>query len=306
MQVSTDKEDFKHEYSQHYTCKTNKYGLPFSPPLGYNLEKQVDRVQEQRKASLIICDGALGEGKTTLAVQMADYIKKYWSGDPTAEIDFEKQLAMGGDEFQEKLTICHENDLHVLVYDEAGDFNSKKALTKFNRRLNRTFETYRAFRVLVILSLPNFNSVDKDLFDKQIPRMLLHCFGKKQGKYSRYRAFSLKKMFYMKYKMKHMKLPAAVYFNELPNFRGQFYDLRKERSEKLDELGTQNKLDIVNDNVLKNRGLVDYDTISKKLNRSKSWCRRKLNEMDIEAQTTYKRKKYFEDGVIELLESKKG
>ena len=37
--------------------------------------------------------------------------------------------------------------LHVIVYDEAGDFNRRGALTKSNAQLNRAFEACRAFKI---------------------------------------------------------------------------------------------------------------------------------------------------------------
>jgi hypothetical protein len=137
--------------------KTGQYlydnGLPFSSIIFDNLVDLFKRV-ENNKASLIICDGLMGEGKTTLAVQLMhaySIIHKNGKLDGTnfyelADIDLRSQLAMGGDEFQERLLICHKRKLCAITYDEAGDFSKRGAITAFNARLNRIFQTFRKIR----------------------------------------------------------------------------------------------------------------------------------------------------------------
>ena len=99
-----------------------------------------------------------------------------------------------------KLTVCHEMKLVCIVYDEAGDFSKRGSLSRFNQMLNRTFETYRGFRILVFLGLPNFNVLDNNLFDNQIPRLLLHCSGR-GDKYGNFSGYGLEEMNWIRYWM---------------------------------------------------------------------------------------------------------
>ena len=50
--------------------------LPFSEVLAWNLDTLDDRIFRMNKAALIVLDGGVGEGKTTLAVHCVDYINK--------------------------------------------------------------------------------------------------------------------------------------------------------------------------------------------------------------------------------------
>ena len=267
-------------------------GLPFSSGLDKNLDALRDRI-ETNKASLLIIDGGVGEGKTTLAVHCAEYFQK-------SKLNFSEQLAMGGVQFQEKLEICHIKKHPVLIYDEAGDFNSRSALTKFNQRLNRIFETYRTFKILIILTLPNFSKLDNSLFDNKIPRLLLHVHGrtKKEGNYAGY---SLYRMHYIKEKMRKYTVPSMAYGKTTPNFRGHFKDLTPERSRELDIFTTKGKENILSDNILKAQGLIYTKEISMKLQRTDRWVRNKLKELKIEPARIYKKKKYYHKEILDLL-----
>jgi len=82
-------------------------GLPFNVELAKSLDDCAKRV-ENNFASMIIIDGAIGQGKTTLAVHIADYI----NGSP---INLKDQLGMGGEDFAQKLQIAHEKGLKVVI-----------------------------------------------------------------------------------------------------------------------------------------------------------------------------------------------
>jgi len=73
---------------------------------------------------------------------------------------------------------CVTNKRNVIVYDEAGDFNTRASLTYFNQNMNRVFETYRALGIIVILCLPSFADIDTSLMKKKIARMLIHCYAR--------------------------------------------------------------------------------------------------------------------------------
>jgi hypothetical protein len=260
--------------------------------LAENLDLLRDRI-EIGKASVIIIDGGVGEGKTTLAVQCADY----YQGKP---IDFKKQLAMGAEQFNEKLIQCFNEKLPVLIYDEAGDFSKRGALTKLNSMVNRIFETFRTFRILIILVLPNFNMLDRALFDNQIPRLLLHCH-KRSRVEGRFKGYSLTQMSYIKEKMKDVIIKSNAYKFGNPNFRGKFSNLEPLRAIELDKFTTNQKTMIINKQSMIMLNLVDMNSMALTLGRSKDWVKRKISKLKIKEERTYKTKKYFNKEIIERL-----
>jgi len=267
-------------------------GLPFSMGLDINLDDIKLRV-EKNKAALIVIDGGVGEGKTTLAVECAEYI----SG---VELIFRHQLAMGGSDFAKKLKICFNKGYLVVLYDEAGDFNKRGALTRFNAMLNRIFETYRAFKILVILVLPSFAVLDNSLFDKQIPRLLLHC-DDRSDTYGNYKGYSLYRMFYLRERMKKLTVKPFAYGLVDPNFRGHFLDLEPARSKELDKFTITGKLDILDSGEISFDGMLSYYELSDKLEMSVSWIKKKMMLLEIREDKTYKNKKYFDQSVLDVL-----
>jgi hypothetical protein len=269
-------------------------GLPFDTTLAVNLDIQKKRV-ENNKASLIIIDGQQGEGKTTIACHAVSYMQN-------KEIDLEKQLAYGGAEFQEKLQICIDAGLHYIVYDEAGDYSRKGSLTKFNKDLDRVFETYRTYRIIVIMVLPLFSVLDASLFDKGIPRMLINCYGR--NNYGNYRVYGIAEMSYLKHFIEKEIVKMKAYQKVTPNFRGHFLDLVPELSKKLDILSTSKKKDILSESVLRNRGLRSAEQLAKDFGKTKVTINRFLRELKIKPISIFKRARYYDSDTIARLEAK--
>jgi len=282
--------------SKDYDPFTYKNGLPFDTTLGKNLTGQQDRINS-KKASLIIVDGGVGEGKTTLTVEVADFL----NGSPISlEPKNHPQYAMGGKQFLAQLGVCFKNKFGVIIYDEAGDFNRRGALTRFNAMLNRTFETYRAFKIIVILVLPNFAVLDNDIYDKKIPRLLVNCWDR-GATYGNYRGYSLYRMMYLREKMKKLTVKPLAYKYTTPNFYGHFKDLTPERSKQLDILSTEGKLKELKSAEIRIEGLVSYTDMSIKLACSIVKIKTHLKELKLKPIKYADRKAYFEGGVIDML-----
>lgn len=299
-----------------------KHGLPFSAKLAEALLDQKLRVKA-KFSSMIILDGLMGVGKTTLGVECADFLTicdtsffdwdEYWkrwvfnpekwkkNGLPNQKlIDFDSQLGMGGSEFLKKLRICYDQQLVVVMYDEAGDFNKRGALTRFNALLNRTFETFRAFKIIVILLLPNFCVLDQDLFDKGVPRMLINCYGRSE-EYGNFRVYSVSKMLYIRERMKKMVIRSAAYGYEEPNFQGHFLDLPEDRSKELDKFSTKGKIKELRGAELKAEGLMSYNELAQKLSRSVVWVRMICSKLKLKPKRIVDRRAYFEQTVVDDL-----
>lgn len=198
----------------------------------HGLRDRIDR----KFASMIVIDGQMGQGKTTLAVKVAE---EFQGGD----IDFEFQYSVGAEDFIRKYEKCIKIGYKVIIYDEAGDFNKRGALSSFNNNLNRVFETFRTFNILIILVLPFFAVLETHLFDKGVPRLLLNCYGRNNER-GLIRAYGLYKMLWLKHNVEYYRKNAIkqhCYKKTSPNFRSKFTDLSPDRSKMLDEISTRSK-----------------------------------------------------------------
>jgi energy-coupling factor transporter ATP-binding protein EcfA2 len=199
----------------------------------HELKSRIDK----KKASMMLVDGQVGFGKTTLAVAAADYYQG-------SEIDLDLQLAMGFDEFVKKLDLCVKKGKCVLVYDESGDADKRGAMSKLNRFLNRIFDTFRAFKILIIMVLPNFSILESQLFLKAIPRVLAHIEYRDENK-GMYRLFSLYNMMWIKHHMSKLVIPFDAYNRVSTDHTGTFHDLDPKRSAELDLISTTAKKKIL-------------------------------------------------------------
>lgn len=274
--------------------KTYRYsnGLKFDKVLLQNLADLLRRVKGN-KAAMIVIDGQVGEGKTTLAVECADEIQG-------GEINLREQIALGGGDFTKKLKLCYSKGHRVLVYDEAGDFNKRGSLTKFNAMINRVFETYRTFNIIVILCLPSLHSLDETLFEKGIIRLVLHVQDRTQRSGS-YRGYSLYRAHYLREYMKKLVVKPFAYHRVKPNFYGNFLDLDPERAKELDKISTKGKLDILEEGEIIYHGLLSMQDLRVMVERSYTWCDEKLKELGIKPVKVWKRKKYYDSSVAERL-----
>lgn len=272
------------------------HGLPFSQRLGITLDQQITRVQS-RKSSLIIIDGPLGSGKTTLGVEVADHISGY---DITLKRDDCPQYAMGGIQFQEKLGICFDQRLKCLIYDEAGDFSKHGALTTFNRSLIRTFETFRAFNIVVILILPTIDSLGYSLFNLQVPRLLIHCHNRTNNQ-GNFKVFSLMRMYKLKALFPKIDVKPTAYNLVTPNYNGHFLDLEPERSKQLDNMTTLGKRDISVQSTVKNLNLVSINEIANILGKSIGYTRLLIYRKKLKPERKFGRNTYYSKSIIDTL-----
>lgn len=260
--------------------KANRFGLPFDVYLARALDGLIKRINK-KKAGCLIIDGSVGEGKTTLAVHCADYLNGAYHYiaplklDPFVKfqgfyelkeenyIQLTEQYGMGGEQFQEQLLNCAKKKYKVIIYDEAGDFARRGALTTLNQNLNRIFETYRTFKIILILCLPSVVTLDRDIFLKGVPRMLLHCQGRDSSA-GFFKAYSLKKLLWMLHDMKTHPVPQLVYNKVTPNFTGLFFDLPADRSKQLEDISSAGKLNILEGTAMMNDKFISMTEIVKK------------------------------------------
>jgi len=269
-------------------------GLHFTDDIKKNVDRAIQRVFIKGKASLIIVDGVQGEGKTTLATQIAEYV----SNSQKKEFLMDLQYSRGGEQFKEKLAKCYTMKLPGLVYDEAGDFDRKGSMTRYNRDLNQVFQQFRTFKIVVICCLPHFKIIDGSLFTNGIPRMLFHCHDKKK-KYSRAKGYSMVRMNKMLHLMRRKNIPAnEIYKKVYPNFRGSFKDFEPEMSKKLDVLSSTEKFLFL----MENQEKLTQDQLAEKLDRSKNWVYKMLKKKKLSEVLIHKRKKFYDKKALEKLQ----
>ena len=277
------------------------HGLPFSSKLAENVDDGWKRV-EKNKATCFVIDGGVGEGKTTLAIQLGDYINNKLSLGPISlDVKDHPQLAMGGKQFAKQMRECFINGRPVIIYDEGGDYSKRGAMTQFNAFLNRIFETYRAFRIVVIIVLPSMSVLENTLFDNRIPRMIVHCANRDDHS-GDFKAYSLHRAFYLRYHMKKLEDKSFSYKIVEPNFVGHFLNLDPERSKALDKLTIAGKLDILQGAELKLEGLVDRREMANRLAKSPSWVALALLKLKVKPVKYLKKVAYYNKTTIDILQ----
>jgi hypothetical protein len=266
-----------------------------------NLKDIWDRV-ELKKASALILDGSLGEGKTTEAVNIADEINEMCNLKP---IQFKEQLALGGQDFIKKIQTCYEKEYPVVIYDEAGDYSKKGAMSRFNKSITNVFETFRAYKLIVIMCLPYFNTLDNSMFKHNAVRILFHCSDRTE-KDGFIKAYGIDEMGWLRVKMDEYKYREwNAYAKVLPNFRARFWDLTEARSKELDEYCTKGKLKILKKAGINMNNLIDKQGIALQLGMSKNWVERKLSELNAKPETRLFHSFYFDNKYVETLKKMK-
>lgn len=261
-------------------------GLKFDSTLDSNLDGVVSRVVS-KKASLIVIDGGVGEGKTTLGVEVGQRLAVKFASRVARlrgqGFDIAHQVRQGGGDFLKGMDWCVSNGRSVVVYDEAGDFNTRASLTFFNQNMNRVFETYRALGIVVILCLPSFSDIDTSLMKKKIARFLIHVYARTDS-YGNYSVYSLWRMWYLKSKFAKVTVPDDAYRMVAPNFRGRFLDLDPVESELLETHSIKGKKDIIRKGMLSERGLIPLKDIAQKTGYSIETIRRYVKRTRVKGE----------------------
>jgi len=257
-----------------------------------NIEHWKDRINRDLPV-LLVLDGGMGQGKTTLAVEIADEYQG-------KTIDLNKQLALGGQDFTAKMRTCYEEHLPVIIYDEAGDFNKRGSISRFNAQLNRTFETFRAYKILIIMCLPSVNTLDESIFAKQVIRALINVYGR-TNKQGNYRVYDHSGIMYLRHRMKKIVVTAWAYGQQHPNFYGHFKNLPTERAEELRKISTKGKLDQLIKSEISLSGLVNIREMSSKTYKSIAWVRKKLIEYKAKPAKIIKRVNYYPEEILDRM-----
>ena len=276
-------------------------GFPYRDKLHSDLILPLIERVKHGFASLVIIDGAQGQGKTTMAIEIMDSVNAEFGLPPVSlKMTDHPQMTMGASQFLKGLRECKERNFPILTYDEAGDYNRRGALTKINNSLNQIFSKFRGLKMILILVLPCFDSLDNWLFDLQIPRALINLHDRVDS-YGNFRVYDLNNMNWIKYRMSN--LPRAIkhkaYSMQETNFDGHFLDLSMERQLQLDKLSTKQKVDSITKEEINLEGLITMSDVARRTGRSISWVNKFFVMHKIKANRKIKRINYYDNSVID-------
>lgn len=248
---------------------------------------------ENNFPAVIIVDGGLGTGKTTHDTIITDYI----SG---TTLPFDHFLGMGATNFM-SVYDKYKGKQPCLVYDEAGDFSRKGAMTKMVRDLGRIFETFRQYKLLLVISLPRFYWLDSKIYELDVVLMLIHCW-QRGDDYCNTKVYLPDRIDWLVTKADELKrkgIPQKLVYTKVqPNFHGRFWNLPEERRNQLYAYSLQGKDNISTDVLMDQSGLISLESVAMKIGRSKSWTRGKLKELKIEPGRVYKTRNYYSKDII--------
>ena len=213
-----------------------EHGLPFSEDLKTDVLIPITK-KLKRIPRVLIIDGTSGTGKTTLGVEIVDFI----NGEPmNLDPDECVQLARGGLELTEKAEQCKKGGYKVIIYDEASDLNRRGAMTRFNREMTTFFATYRSLGMLIIICVQNVHSLDV-VNDLGLTVGLIHLHNP-QEHYTNYMVYDLENLSYLLTFMdKNPRQRRKAYGKSKGYKRGRFLDLPPERAKLLEALSNTQK-----------------------------------------------------------------
>lgn len=267
-----------------------------------NLKNMLIRLKD-RQPIVIIIDGGQSCGKTTLSIELTDRFN-YLSGQTEVNLEEKEniQYCFGGEQLVKKLPLCQDQNRNAIVYDESGDYNRKGALSRFNKTMDRAMDMIRIFQVAIIIVCHDFTKLPKEMIDKKIATMLIHCKQRSPGSgYANAQVYDYTGMCWIQHYRKQEVVPEVAYNKVYPNFHFRFKDLEPTRSNKLHILSGTKKVELFKMSEVKLQGLLNFKELGYKCGMSEAWIKSQIRKLHIKEESIYKKKKYFNPNVADLL-----
>lgn len=122
------------------------------PPIRYIQQLLYDK--NQNFQAVVI--GDVGTGKSSSSIRIAEKINK--------DFDPEEDIVFNTIEFLEGLVNNKWDRGDAIVWDEVGEsMNKRESMTVLNRTVNSIARTYRRRNYAVIMNLPDFHTLDKEI-----------------------------------------------------------------------------------------------------------------------------------------------
>lgn len=260
---------------------------------------------KDRQPIVIVVIGGQSSGKTTLGIHISDLLNKL-CGLPEVTINKQcLQYSQGHKDFLSKLPQCAAAGYPAHQWDEAGSYSRKYSLTRDNKVLDQAMDVVRVHQTAIILVRHDINKIPKELIDHEIITMLIRCKKRVVGSgYVEAEVYDYESMCYLINYLKKEFVPQKAFKMVFPNFHFRFKDLSPERSAALDKLSSTKKLEKWDETNIKQQNLLTFQEIAEKLNMSVAWVKAKVSELHIKESIVNKKRKYFENNVVEKLRYK--
>lgn len=247
--------------------------------------------------ALIVIDGELGTGKTTFGAQYADEFN--------GPIPFEQFIGMGSEKFAEVYDL-NKKRIKCIVYDESGDYAKASSSGSLVKNLNRIFETFRQYKIVVLLIRPRFYTIPSHLFELGVVKIIYNMERRVEKKYVKMRVYYPDRIDWLVSQadnLKKMKIPMKLVYGRVhPNRKDYFTDYGdKDRRKLLEMFSLAGKDQITKEVYLKQQGLVSFDDLVRIIGRSKAFMYNTIKKLGIKSETTYKKKKYYAKETIDII-----
>jgi adenylate kinase family enzyme len=283
-----------------FGCTREGWTLPFwtntlHKRIGKDLSVlSLDDIEKRRQhnfPSVIIVDGHSGQGKSTFAVEICDYL----NGRP---IVFSEALFMGYKQFTLGLDTAKDLGYKAVIYDEAGDFDKSSYMSQVNKLINRVFDTFRSTNIIVIMVLPSFFRLPDSLYEKGLARVLYHIHDR--ARVGRFTGYDMNTQVTMRdwSKKKGIGYRIKVYNIVESCLTGKFLDLPPERSKALSDYCNKHKKGERRDVALNLSNLKDLNALAVQFGCSYVTMRTVVGMSQVPPTNTYKRKMYFDENAV--------
>lgn len=118
-----------------------------------------------------IIGGDEGSGKTNLGLHLVDKWQTLRNGQ-CEEKDI-KHICMEGISFAEDLADCQENE--ATAFDEAGELDSRRAMSNFNVMMTQAYKVIRAVRLFTLLILPDLWDLEPRFRNRRV-KFYMHVY----------------------------------------------------------------------------------------------------------------------------------
>lgn len=241
-------------------------------------------------ASIIIIDGGMGQGKTTLGVQLQKIVN--------SKFDLTKQIGVGGDKFLEVVDYCIRTKKEGIIYDEAGDLSKVGAISKFNKKMMRFFETARQYKLKLIVILPRFFRLENYLFDLDSVEFLINVHDRQPGKQGNYRVYDKEGISWLRFWSAKIVDKTRIYKKVSPLYRGHFLDLPETQRRELAAFSMAGKDGIRTAAILEEKGLINIEGIADHYNKSVEWARKFVNQYRVKAVKVIGKRRYYKSNSL--------
>jgi len=159
--------------------------IKFDPILIYKCYQIHEKIRKNNDATIVIT-GATGSGKSTMATQIMCWIIPDFDKKKIISklLDYVRIYLNRGKHIR-KMMIQTKNVYHPepdgLIMDEGNELRSDEHNRKPNRMFRRLFTIQRFCKMLLIINIPKWHALDKNLRDSDSTDLLIYIL--KRGKY---------------------------------------------------------------------------------------------------------------------------